>query len=676
MTGMYAMKLAFDLHNGLWYEAGIKMDTECRKILIADDNKDIHDDIKYILDMSSVNKDEFEETKRLREELFGETDTGEETAAAINVRYSIDDAYQGNEAVEMVRRARESGDPYSLIFMDVRMPPGMDGIKTIEKIWEIDPDVGVVICTAYSDYSWNQIVAKLGHNDNLLFIRKPFDNISLKQIALAMTTKWSLKRQVDEYIGNLEKLVEARTNELTATVGILQKEIALRKEKEKLLAYSAHYDYLTNLLNRRSFYTSLLSLINEGTYKRECFSLFYIDLDNFKNVNDVYGHDIGDMLLREVAERICSVLENHACLVPDHVTDDGCVKAIFRLGGDEFTALVNETERGKTAEIAQRLIEAIKVPYFISDHELDISCCIGISTYQRGNVPANVLLKFADVALYEAKRIHGAYRFHEHSDTYMYPNENRMETELREAVEKNQIDVYLQNLVDTNDTVVGAQALVRWRHPEFGELEPDQFLHIAQKSGQIIAIGNYVLRKSLDYLKRIHETGHKNMFIMVSCTSMEFYHPGFADMVKTAVRDARVDPRYLKLNLEDKFPFQAAQGALSIIRELNDAGIQFAINGFDSDYSAFMFLKQVPRDTMIKLNKAYVKNIVTDVKNRRFLLALMDIIQTCDLGVIISGIESQEQKKLLNSRKCILQGYHFNKPEPFDRYIEKLGQGE
>ena len=203
-----------------------------RRILIADDNKDIHDDIKYILETSSVSSDEYQEAKLLKKELFGEKDT-DQGETVIDIKYCIDDAYQGNEAVEMVRMARESGDPYSLVFMDVRMPPGIDGIETIESIWEIDPDVGVVICTAYSDYTWDQIVTKLGQNDNLLFMRKPFDNVSLKQIALAMTTKWSLKMQVMEHIENLEKQVALRTNELTETVGRLREEIALREEKEK-----------------------------------------------------------------------------------------------------------------------------------------------------------------------------------------------------------------------------------------------------------------------------------------------------------------------------------------------------------------------------------------------------------------------------------------------------------
>lgn len=645
-----------------------------RRILIADDNKDIHDDIKYILETSSVSSDEYQEAKLLKKELFGEKDT-DQGETVIDIKYCIDDAYQGNEAVEMVRMARESGDPYSLVFMDVRMPPGIDGIETIESIWEIDPDVGVVICTAYSDYTWDQIVTKLGQNDNLLFMRKPFDNVSLKQIALAMTTKWSLKMQVMEHIENLEKQVALRTNELTETVGRLREEIALREEKEKQLAYSAHYDSLTDLLNRWSFYTSLAALTQEGECRRKEFSLFYIDLDNFKSVNDLYGHDVGDQLLTEVAGRISKGLENHVCMIPDYVSRDGRAKAIFRLGGDEFAAVVDEVDMEKVGEIAQKLIDMIKEPYFISNHELDISCCIGISTYMNDNVPVDTLLKYSDIALYEAKRIHGVYKFYEFSRSYMYLNEIKIEKELRKAIKRNQIEVYLQSLVDTDERILGVQALVRWLHPEYGELEPGQFLHIAQKTDQIILLGNYVLRRALMHLKKIHEAGHRDLFIMISCTAKEFYHPGFVSTIKSALNEIGIDPGYLKINLEDRFSFQAAQNALAIIKELNELGVRFAVNGFESAYPAFAFLQQMPKDTMIKLNKAYVQNIVTDKRNRSFLMALMDIITMWDLDVIISGIETEEQKQLLDSRRCILQGYHFNIPKPLERYLEDLGQG-
>lgn len=653
------------------------MDKKLGRILIADDNKDIHEDIKYILDSSSEEIDDYQETRLLKEELFGESISGK-NETTVDVKYRIDDAFQGEEAVRMVQTAVNTGDPYSLIFMDVRMPPGIDGIEAIEQIWKIDPDVEVVICTAYSDYSWDKIVLKLGHNDNLLFIRKPFDNVALKQIALAITTKWSLKGQVKEYIGNLEKQVSMRTTELTELVGQLKDEIALRKEKERQLAYSAHYDSLTELLNRRSFYSSVSAVTanepSNGDVQK--FTLFYVDLDDFKSVNDIYGHDIGDKLLLMVAKRIEAVLAGHACTVPDYISEKGTVSAIFRLGGDEFTAIINEDDVEKLSIIAQKLINTIKEPFFISGHELISGCSIGISIFQQDNLPPDTLLKFADIALYEAKKKRGTFVFYDQSKSVSLLNELKIERDLKMAVEKDQIDMNFQRLVNTREEIIGVHALARWLHPEFGELTADQFIHIAEKSDQIITLGAIVLKKSLGYLKQLHEAGYEKFFVMINCTAKEFYNPGFADIVKSALKEADVDPNCLKLSLEDKFSFQATPGALAIIRELYEFGVRFALNGFESDYPTFVFLQQVPRDTIIRLNRDYVKNIVSDDKHRRFLLALIDIIDTWDLNVIISGIETSEQKQLLDSRDCILQGYHFSVPKPFRQFVEDLRSGE
>lgn len=646
------------------------------RILIADDNKDIHEDIRYILNSSIVDAEESEETRRLKEELFGMENAAVDRGSVIDVRYRIDDAYQGEEAVRMVRASIEASDPYSLIFMDIRMPPGIDGIETVGQIWEIDPDVSIVICTAYSDYSWDQIVSRFGQNDNLLFIKKPFDNVSLKQIALAMTTKWSLKIQVKNYIENLEEEVEMRTIELTELVDKLKDEIALRKEKEKQLAYSAHYDSLTELLNRRSFYLSLPVLLSDPVFRRDRFSLFYIDLDDFKSVNDIYGHDIGDKLLVGVAERIRDVLFDHACMVKNFVSDDESVRAIYRLGGDEFLAIIKEYDKEKVGIIAQKLIDVIKKPFFISDHDIDSSCCIGISIYQHDSPPVDALLKTADIALYEAKRINGVYRFYDHLVSLSVFNELRLEMDLKRAVEKKQIDVYFQSLVNTGDEIIGVQALARWFHPELGELGPDRFIHIAEKSDQIITLGTYILYKSAEYLKRLHDMGYEKLFVLASCTSKEFYHPGFVDTIRNVLKDTALRPECLKLSLNDKFSFQATPGSLAIIKELSDMGVQFALDGFKSDHSTFTLLQQMPRDTIIKLGKPYVKNIATDEKNRKFLLALMDIIKTWDLDIIISGIETKEQKQLLDTRDCILQGYHFNVPKPFDQFAEELEAGE
>lgn len=655
------------------------MDRRNARILVADDNKDIHDDIKYILDSSSDEMEDYQETRLLKEELFGKNSAPDKLETIIDIKYRIDDAYQGEEAVKMVKTAKESGDPYSLVFMDVRMPPGIDGIEAIERIWEIDSDVGVVICTAYSDYSWDQIITKLGQNDNLLFLRKPFDNVSLKQVTLTMTTKWSLKIQVNEHIENLEKQVDMRTSELTEMVQKLKAEISLRKEKEKLLVYSAHYDQLTELLNRRSFYSFLYSLPYGESDDTECekLSLFYIDMDDFKSVNDLFGHDTGDRFLIEVSNRIRRALAGHALKVNDYVSAEGQVEAIYRLGGDEFIAVIQEDDKQVLGTIAQKLIDSIKEPIFISGYELNSACSIGISIFRRReNLTHDTQLKFADMALYDAKKVRGTYRFYSQSDALSLLNELKLEKDLKQAVDSDQIDVYFQRLVNTKDEIIGVQSLVRWFHPDFGELGPDQFIHIAGKTDLIISIGQHVLRKSLGYLKQMHRSGYEDFFVMVNCTAKEFYNPGFVSIVRNELLHAGLDPASLKLSLEERFSSQSTPSALAIIRELNNFGVQFAVNGFENDYQTFSFLQQVPRDTIIRLNRDYVKNITKEEKDLKFLLSLMDIIDTWNLNIIITGIETKEQKQFLDTRNCILQGYHFNIPKPFDRFMNDLKAGD
>ncbi len=648
------------------------MDEKSRKILIADDNRDIHEDIKYILDSSASALADYQETKSLKEELFGEDGSSGKHEVIVDIRYRIEDAYQGEEAVQMVEAARKSGDPYSVIFMDVRMPPGMDGIQAIERIWEIDPDIEVVICTAYSDYSWDQIVAKLGQNDNLLFIRKPFDSVSLKQITLAMTTKWSLKRQIAEHIVSLEQQVEKRTQELTALVGQLKAEMALREEKEKLLAHNAHYDSLTELLNRRSFYSSMAMLTEDSSCKRDQFSVFYIDIDDFKRVNDVMGHDVGDRLLQETSRRIRKVLEDVACVIPDFISTDSTAKTIYRLGGDEFTAIINSADRDTVARIAQDLIDSIKKPFVTSGFEINTSCCIGISMYPQDSLSTEGLLKYADIALYEAKKTNGVYQFYDNPGTVSLMNELMIENDLKKAVAEGQIEVHFQCLVNTKEEPIGVQALARWAHPQLGTLQPEQFIRVAEKSDQIVSLGACILRNSIQYLKKLHEAGYEQFFVLVNCTTKQFYNPDFISIIKSALQEQDMAPAYLKIGLEEKFTLQATAASLTIIRELNRIGVQFILNGFESEYPAFVFLQQVPRDTIIKLNRAYVKNIVEDTKNRNFLLALMDIIKSWDLNIIISGIETREQKELLDEKDCILQGYHYNIPKPFDEFMKDL----
>ena len=645
------------------------MEERLSRILVVDDNKDIHEDIKYILD-SSDRSNNYLETRSLKDELFGEEADNEKLV--FEIKYRIDDAFQGEEAIRMVESAQIEKYPYSLIFMDVRMPPGIDGIKAIEEIWKIEPDTEVVICTAYSDYSWEQILSKLGQNDHLLFIKKPFDNVSVKQIALTSTTKWRLQRQNKINIGNLESEVEKRTQELRVLVSKLTEEITLREEKEKLLAYNAHYDSLTDLLNRRSFYSVLSSLITRSNTLSESFSLFFMDVDDFKNVNDAMGHDIGDKLLLEISMRIKEILGDCTYSTSELLPASNLPRAIFRLGGDEFTAIVAEGDRCRLAGIADSLMEKISQPYMISGHEINISCSVGISIFPEDSTTVDMLLKNSDIALYEAKKTNGVYSFYEKPEGSIFLNELKIEKDLRNAVERDQIDLFFQCLVNTREEVIGVQALARWAHPELGLLNPDQFIHIAEKSDQIIKIGSHILNMAVKQLKTLHKAGYSKLFLLVNCTTRQFYNPDFVGIVKQALSEADLDPRFLKLGLEERFSVQATPRSLSIINELNRIGVQFTLNGFESEYPAFVFLQKVPKDTIIKINKDFVKNIVSDAKNRNFLLSLLDIIKSWDLNIIISGIETPEQKEILEQKDCILQGYHFNIPKPFKQFMNDL----
>jgi diguanylate cyclase (GGDEF)-like protein len=654
------------------------MKEKTARILIVDDNQDIHEDIKNILNPARINHQD-SEMQLLKDELFGDDDqSASKTDKSISIHYQIDDAYQGDEAIKMVLKADQDREPYSLIFMDVRMPPGMDGVQTIEKIWGINPYIEVVICTAYSDYSWDQILYKFGQTDHLLFIKKPFDNVSVKQIALALTTKWNLERLNREHIENLESEVKKRTQDLKEMVEKLTSEIHLRKEKEEQLTYIANHDQLTGLLNRYSFYQSIYGMIsaNADLAKKETFYLFFLDIDGFKQVNDLFGHDVGDLLLKEIAVRIKTVLNGYAYQLA-HVSERGdcdkpMIDAIYRLGGDEFTAIIAQQDKEKVRQIAADLLDSIKKEYFIADHEIQISCSIGISIFPEDSTNGSILLKYADLAMYRAKSSRGVYLFFDKFKDSVFIQQLVLEKDLKSALANQEIDLEYQSLFNNKKQIIGIEALVRWIHPTKGILKPDDFIFMAEKSNIILKIGEYVLNSACRHLKELHRMGYKDLFVLVNCTIKQFYDPNFVSIVNSALEDAELSPEYLKLGFEEKFSLQDPEKALVVINELSKTGIQFTIDGLGRGRSMFNLLQNLPRNTIVKIDKAYVENITESTSDQSFLLILLDLIKSRNLDVIISGIEKREQVDILDTKECILQGYYFNKPKSFKEFTDEL----
>jgi len=636
------------------------------RILIVDDNKDIHEDIKYILN-SPVSKSEYIETQLLKSELFGDVDGKIKDSfysSIKSIQYKIDDAYQGEEAIKMVEKAKLEGYPYSLIFMDVRMPPGIDGIQTVGYIWEVEPCTEVVICTAYSDYSWDQILSKLGQNDHLLFLKKPFDNVSVKQIALSLTTKWNLHRQNKVHIENLESEVEIRTQELKTVIEKLTIEMSLREEREKQLTYIAHYDSLTGLLNRRSFYSSISSVIAKNISQVNPFTLFFLDIDGFKRINDALGHDIGDLLLIEISSRIQLALADSAYSLRETGYTTDPVNAVFRLGGDEFTCIITEGDTEKIKCIASQLIKKISEPFLIVNHHISISCSVGISKYPQDATSANLLLKYADIAMYNAKKTRGIYVFHEELKENKFINDNEFECEIEAALDKNQIDLYYKCIATPQEGIIGIQAQVHWIHPNKGILSPESFFEIAEKSNQMTKMGEYIFKAACMHLKKLHQSGYDKLFVIVNCTSKQFYDSNFINIINNALNEVDLNPKYLKISLEEGFSIQVTKASLNIINELCKIGIEFTLDGFGKEYSTFVFLQQIPQNTNININKSYVENIVSEQQNQHFIISTVDIIK--------SDIETPELKNLINQKDCNLQEYNVNSPKPFSQFTKDL----
>lgn len=362
------------------------------RILIVDDTPSIHEDFRKILapDETSDNSRELADLESL---LFDSAENRKDEND--DIKFVIDEAFQGEEAVLKVIEAEERGEPYALTFMDVRMPPGMDGVETIAMIWDKFPEMEIVICSAYSDYSWDQVVAKIGSAEHLLFLKKPFDPVELKQIAENLVRKWNERNEDRKLIAELQEEIECRCSELKQ----LKDEL---NAKNQLLRESVSRDPLTGLYNHVKMNDWLRSDYRNLQETDFPLSVLMMDLDNFREFNDVYGFEAGDEILRQTADQLNNAVE--------HITPPPSCYFIARCGGDKFALIVTGFHAEQTEKIAEDIltrIEGIEIPGM---PQVKASMGIGMLTMSGSETNPKAILKLADDALYKAKefnsRIH------------------------------------------------------------------------------------------------------------------------------------------------------------------------------------------------------------------------------------------------------------------------------
>src|ERR1700688_2882141 len=436
-----------------------------RRILIIDDNASIHLDFRKVLGA----KDEHSAQAALdvlEANLFGDA-----VVAAARPNFDIDSAHQGQEGVAMAHQALVEGRPYAMAFVDMRTPPGWDGLQTIERLWATDPDVQVVICSAHTDYDWTEVVARLGHSDKLLVLRKPAEPIEVLQCATALSRKWENDKLVREHVLRLEEVITTRTRGLEAA--------------NQQLRHLATHDALTGLPNRVLLDDRLQQAIAHADRDMRSFAVLVCDLDRFKLINDSLGHRAGDELLQEVARRLLTVVRT--------------ADTVARFGGDEFVLIGTSIGDGGDAEaLAARVMDVLQAPVRIAAIDIHTSPSIGIAMYPDDGITMQAVLAHADAAMYSAKQ-QGRGNFRRYAPGMDAGTEERvqLESELHNAVALHQLQLYYQPKVDTKTGEVrSAEALVRWMHPTRGIVSPAEFIPLAEECGLIGAIGGWVIREA------------------------------------------------------------------------------------------------------------------------------------------------------------------------------------
>lgn len=432
------------------------------------------------------------------------------------------------------------------------------------------------------------------------------------------------------------------------------------KEKIKKLL---HHDILTGLPNRvmaQKIYDGALSRANRKNSK---VCVIFIDIDSFKKINDGLGHQAGDALLKELARRLKSEIRN---------SDFVC-----RFAGDEFVIIIESVEDQETiSRIASNLINVVKKPYYYQTHELICSCSIGISIAPDDEVNFDLLIQHADTAMYRSKSI-GGNSFHFFSSDMAHQGSDYLTiiSDLRKALKESQFTLYYQPKLDlVSHKIIGAEALIRWKHPEKGLIFPDNFITQAEKSGLIIEIGQWVLRSACKACQSWLALGYSDLSVAVNVSQQQFKRNNFANSVVTIINEVGIAAKHVELEMTESLLVDNSVELNQMLRYLNKFGVSFSIDDFGTGYSNLSYLKEFEIE-ILKIDRSFIHDIDQNPKNRALVVAIIQMAKALSMKVVAEGVESQQIANILTDLECdFAQGYYWSKPVPEEQFIELLKQ--
>lgn len=414
--------------------------------------------------------------------------------------------------------------------------------------------------------------------------------------------------------------------------------------------------------NRRLLLDRLKHALVNSARSGKDVALLFLDLDHFKTLNDSFGHDVGDLLLQQVAERLTTCVR------------DGDTAA--RLGGDEYVVMLeNLSERPIEAAaqakfISEKILFALNQPYQLNTHEYQSSVSIGVALIGKQDISQDELLKHADIAMYQAKKAgRHSVCFYDPQMQHTILARIELERELRDAIEKQQFKLYYQIQVDHFGSPLGAEALIRWQHPDRGLVSPLHFIQLAEETGLILPIGQWVLEAACAQLKEWEHNAHCNaLSISINVSAKQFRQGGFVSQIQTAIKRYAINPKLLKLELTESILLESIEATIMIMNELKKTGIRFSLDDFGTGYSSLQYLKRLPL-SQLKIDQSFVHDIVSDINDEAIVRTIVAMAQSMDLEVIAEGVETLEQRQLLQDTGCMkFQGYLFGKPVSIEQF--------
>ncbi|MBI5752043.1 MAG: EAL domain-containing protein [Hydrogenophilales bacterium] len=456
------------------------------------------------------------------------------------------------------------------------------------------------------------------------------------------------------------RLQLSQTESTPVFVAIIQ-DITERQQSEERLHHLAHHDLLTNLPNRLLLQDRMALAMREAHQRERLVAVLFLDLDRFKNINDTLGHDTGDSLLKAVAERLT------ICLRPGDT--------VSRLGGDEFTILLaNVAHVDDVTRVAQKILDQFIPPFRIGGRDLFISPSIGITLYPLDDKSIENLLKDADVAMYHAKDLGGnTFRFYTPELNIRAARRLELETGLRQALERQEFILHYQPLVDVKTgQIMGMEALLRWQHPEHGLIPPLDFIPLAEETGLIIPIGEWVLKTACAQTRIWHDKGFPALQVAVNLSSKQLRDKNLIVAVQQALDAAGLGARHLDLELTESVLMHDMDLAVRILKELKQTGVTFSLDDFGTGYSSLSYLKHFPID-YLKIDRSFVRDIATDLFGAGLVQAIIAMASVLNIKVIAEGVEKHEQLEFLRRHGCdITQGYYCSKPLTVEMFTELL----